>query len=886
MTDATPTPTPPRAGAAACAAVRELLVARALGALEATQEALVGEHLATCGACVAAEGEARSDLALVRDPAVKAPAGAWGRLQERLAAQKAGDDPVRAGPVVVAVSCSFCRGALVRANAVYCASCLAPHHPECWREHGRCSVMGCAETRVVRPTDTPDDAPQPGRLVPFDPRKAAALADERPGHRRGRRLGGLVAALVVGGGAVAALTPFEDVSHATPSLSPPPPAATTTTPPPAPAEPPRLDVDVREASLGALLAEIEKVAGVRVDVSPSLNDLLIRGGRWRDQRWDAVVAEVARELDLAVEPAGGARAPRALQLIPQGPPITERARNNLQTTSTMLVSRGPEETTRDLRAGPPHTVWASPDGQALALVEGRRATIVRRDGTLEGPFELPGRDAQVTWSKGPQADAAEPTFVLPAGAARRGPAGTAAGSWLWTPLPAPGAREARGGITALAACEGRSKEPVVRVTGPFVVTATRVLLLRSTSVVDLRLDPGPLGLVAACGPGKLARVAGEALELLEVDATTGATRRVWAVQAAIQAVDDPAHAEPPASLSAAGERLLLASANYAEVRRVADGARAGATLERKRQVNWSASLSPDGRRLAWTDGSAFVREADGDALLAGPFKLEHAEADVWAATWSTDGRALALFSRPLGAMGVVDLESSLGAKPRQVPIAYAVDGISDVRWLGASIAVQSVNATLRREHVRVCVAGAQPEIKIEVIDVGPTEASEPPPSTEAPPASEPAPPASEPAPPAPTEQAARPSLPPSVAHVRVGQRWRFEHTNGQVRTWDVLAVAPDLVTYRETITFNRALMGEPTDLTWAARRPEALVFAPGARRERQAIGGQLFDCAVVAVGEACTWTLVDGQRTVFPGEIRYERGGTLMWRLAEVEGSP
>ncbi len=56
-----------------------------------------------------------------------------------------------------------------------------------------------------------------------------------------------------------------------------------------------------------------------------------------------------------------------------------------------------------------------------------------------------------------------------------------------------------------------------------------------------------------------------------------------------------------------------------------------------------------------------------------------------------------------------------------------------------------------------------------------------------------------------------------MAHVRVGQRWRFEHSNGQVRTWDVLAVAPDLVTYRETITHNGRLMGEPADLTWAAR---------------------------------------------------------------------
>ena len=49
--------------------------------------------------------------------------------------------------LVIALSCSFCRGALTREEAIYCASCLAPHHPECFREHGRCSVMGCGEQR-------------------------------------------------------------------------------------------------------------------------------------------------------------------------------------------------------------------------------------------------------------------------------------------------------------------------------------------------------------------------------------------------------------------------------------------------------------------------------------------------------------------------------------------------------------------------------------------------------------------------------------------------------------------------------------------------------------------------------------------------------------------
>ena len=56
-------------------------------------------------------------------------------------------------PLVIALSCSYCRGGLTRSAGVYCASCLAPHHPECFAEHGRCSVMGCAESRVVRPAE-------------------------------------------------------------------------------------------------------------------------------------------------------------------------------------------------------------------------------------------------------------------------------------------------------------------------------------------------------------------------------------------------------------------------------------------------------------------------------------------------------------------------------------------------------------------------------------------------------------------------------------------------------------------------------------------------------------------------------------------------------------
>lgn len=50
---------------------------------------------------------------------------------------------------MITLSCTFCRGSLTRGEAKYCATCLAPHHEECFREHGQCSTFGCEETYTV-----------------------------------------------------------------------------------------------------------------------------------------------------------------------------------------------------------------------------------------------------------------------------------------------------------------------------------------------------------------------------------------------------------------------------------------------------------------------------------------------------------------------------------------------------------------------------------------------------------------------------------------------------------------------------------------------------------------------------------------------------------------
>lgn len=61
------------------------------------------------------------------------------------------DSPLKTQPTLfISLSCSYCHDRLTRSDARYCASCLAPHHSECFLTHGRCSTLACDETRVVK----------------------------------------------------------------------------------------------------------------------------------------------------------------------------------------------------------------------------------------------------------------------------------------------------------------------------------------------------------------------------------------------------------------------------------------------------------------------------------------------------------------------------------------------------------------------------------------------------------------------------------------------------------------------------------------------------------------------------------------------------------------
>jgi len=76
------------------------------------------------------------------------PPGAWDELEAKLCVE---DEAPR-----VTLSCTYCHDGLARSGgeaAAYCATCLAPHHADCFEEHARCAAPGCDEKRWVLPSD-------------------------------------------------------------------------------------------------------------------------------------------------------------------------------------------------------------------------------------------------------------------------------------------------------------------------------------------------------------------------------------------------------------------------------------------------------------------------------------------------------------------------------------------------------------------------------------------------------------------------------------------------------------------------------------------------------------------------------------------------------------
>lgn len=164
------------------------LGARAVGALEPEAAERLEAHLAAgCAGCAGLLADLEAELDAARLPEEDPAPGGWERVLVRLD----GAAPRAEAPApVVRLRCAYCHDDLRRAEAACCAACLAPHHPDCFLEHGRCAAPGCQETRTLRAGE---------------PAPAASATPPRPArHGRGPRGALLVLGLLGGGVGVAA----------------------------------------------------------------------------------------------------------------------------------------------------------------------------------------------------------------------------------------------------------------------------------------------------------------------------------------------------------------------------------------------------------------------------------------------------------------------------------------------------------------------------------------------------------------------------------------------------------------------------------------------------------------------------------------------------------
>lgn len=109
-------------------------------------------HVEGCAACRALGAALERELA--PPPPTCAPEALLPGLRARLAALDP-RAPVADPALALRLLCTYCRGALERPDAAYCAGCLAPHHADCFAEHGRCAAPGCQGLEVVRTSAPP-----------------------------------------------------------------------------------------------------------------------------------------------------------------------------------------------------------------------------------------------------------------------------------------------------------------------------------------------------------------------------------------------------------------------------------------------------------------------------------------------------------------------------------------------------------------------------------------------------------------------------------------------------------------------------------------------------------------------------------------------------------
>ncbi|MBI3722472.1 hypothetical protein HY251_00735 [bacterium] len=316
-----------------CVEIRSLLPFRPLEVLEEDEAEGVSAHLASCQACSKLAQTYDGAFETLREPteddAMPATKGDFAagplpeKVFEKIVARIASPEAPSAGVATtpdlsIALVCSFCHDVLARDQTCYCASCLAPHHDDCFRSHGRCSAYGCEETRTVRP------------------QLERASASAAPARSRGPRRSRIIAlgtVLVLGGAAAAASSylskPMTVENKAAPTAMPPaaatPPTTTTRV---AFTSQELKDVPVQEALDFFAKNSNDVVADPSVRGRVSVR---VEG----PNDWPAALESVARQLKCRVLPVGyGMRA-----LVPMADTDWDTAKGDVRTLLKDLCSK-------------------------------------------------------------------------------------------------------------------------------------------------------------------------------------------------------------------------------------------------------------------------------------------------------------------------------------------------------------------------------------------------------------------------------------------------------------------------------------------------------------------------------------------------------------------
>ena len=135
----------------------ELLLMLRAGVLdEGDGPAELEAHVAGCAACKVQTQKLDQELVAppLPFPSSELLAGIQARIEADLVETDVRNAPPQADLDGVHVRCTFCKDSL-GAEPIYCASCLAPYHADCFAEHGRCAIAGCEGQQVVRRSAAP-----------------------------------------------------------------------------------------------------------------------------------------------------------------------------------------------------------------------------------------------------------------------------------------------------------------------------------------------------------------------------------------------------------------------------------------------------------------------------------------------------------------------------------------------------------------------------------------------------------------------------------------------------------------------------------------------------------------------------------------------------------